>query len=300
MRYNLKKTTLPILSLALIHMACASTPPTQDTTDPTEPPRATLNAKKMSPEECKRRVEAMAKQDQSMRSSPQEIVDTSTPPRTSNTWDPAVNPCPEQGTTAAKTTHTDPVMTRTQIQVALKEQEYTHARALLPSLFTQQNKNTQSLRELTTEVSTHHLPLLHNQLSTSKNIAFLSDGSATCVATKSPEASATSVELVDEIITGATLHVRCGLPPQPARAKEFQLLLRTRKELGEYEIITVQSDFERETVADKTSFTFAITLPEDFLATSEQAYMEVFLLDQEHPKELSRAESQGSFFWFKN
>tara|TARA_B100000686_G_C16728209_1_gene939055 strand:+ start:328 stop:1254 length:927 start_codon:yes stop_codon:yes gene_type:complete len=267
---------------------------TQD--DAMQPPP--VNIARLSPEECKRRVEAMARQERDMRSSPQEVVDTAQPERRTMQWDNANNPCPEQSS-STPAPESDPVLLTTQIDVALEENAPEKARRILPSLFSDETRSDRSLKDLTDRVMLAYMPTRIARHQPTSDITRLDDGQLLCTATTSPQPEVSDLQAATEVVTGDTIHLSCALPPRASNVTSSVLLLRMRQSTGHYTRITTMDTGDLANLpAGQNILQASITLEEDFLEENEQAYIEAILFDAQNTTDLATALSHGGFFWF--
>lgn len=284
--------------LATSAMACKTSRAAGDGAqhDPLQPPPT--NIARLSPEECKRRAEAMARQERDMRSSPQEIVDTARPERRTAQWEGANNPCPEQ-TSSTPSPESDPVLLTTQIDVALEEGSPDKARRILPSLFSNKTRTDQSLRDLTDRVMLSYTPSRLARHQSTKDITRFDDGQLLCTATTSPQPAISELQAVTEVVTGDTVHLSCALPPRARDITSATLLLRMREGTGKYARITTLDLGDLSTLpVEQRVVQASISLEPEFVEGTRQAYVEAILLDSRHLTDLSTALSRGGFFWF--
>ncbi len=276
--------------LAISLMACRTTSTTRDDTTPN---RLTLNPNRADPEECKRRATEMARQEEDMRSSPQDVVDTAKPPATVNNWDSANNPCKE---TLAGDPAEDRLIVQTQVRSAMQAGDYDRARQLLPKLYTSPMSRDDALQKLTREVVSAHTPAQVAAHRASDSI-LMREGLPVCVATRQAHALHDDYDTLSDLVKSPQIHIYCGVPNSNAQMNT-QVRVRYRVGTGRYEEL-VRKDLGA--LADLTvdqGIHITMDIPAEFITKHEQAYMEVSLMgltSGQTPTPLSK----GSFFWFK-
>lgn len=281
----------PMLILAM--SACKTSNTSSDPISPSSD-RLTLNPSASSSEDCKRRAASMVKQERDMRSSPQEIVDTSQPNAKAANWDNGNNPCPER--VAAIDPAEDKLIVRTQIQGAMQEKNYERARTLLPKLYTSPMPFDASLQALTREVTSSWSP---SRVAAHKraNSIIVREDQPVCVATREPHALHDDYETLSEIVLGGEVHIYCGVPNSQADMNT-QVRVRYRLSTGRYEELSRRDIGVLPDLTVDEGIHITLNLPEEFLAQNAQAYVEVSLMgltSGQTPVTLSK----GSFFWVK-
>ena len=254
-----------------------------------------LDPQRDSPEECNRRVKAMAQQAEEMDKLPQEIVSSSKPYTANSSWEGSTNPCPEPITTRTREDEDASVIARTQIDSALGQGDYARARALLPKLYTAASlRDAPQVRQLTEEVLTLSTPELVDAHKRADSI-IMRDDQPVCVATQGEHPVHDDFHTLTELVQGPTVHIYCGVQVHRA-PMGAQLRVRYRLGAGEYAELAVVPLGPLEDLSESEGVHYTLRLDEAFLADHEQAYIEAILMGLkagETPKEQAR----GGFFW---